>query len=205
MSQSNNYDDSGLSQDYNEQLINQDICKYGEYGVDGEYYPEVGVRATTTIELSKDLFIGHNDMHFGIAQDMLLRALKRIAEFRWIHSKYNITTENIRYLLFINEELNTPKAFEQVKPKRGRPPKNKKQKIDNNNRNMKEWNMNPENDKIYRCNFQIIFEYGIPEHVRHEIIQCIKIDLNQNSLSLLFTNVLSAKVEITQKVQSYSC
>eukprot|EP00486_Rosalina_sp_Unknown_P015390 CAMPEP_0201594726 /NCGR_PEP_ID=MMETSP0190_2-20130828/191951_1 /ASSEMBLY_ACC=CAM_ASM_000263 /TAXON_ID=37353 /ORGANISM="Rosalina sp." /LENGTH=350 /DNA_ID=CAMNT_0048054443 /DNA_START=1666 /DNA_END=2715 /DNA_ORIENTATION=+ len=72
-------DDSALSQDYND----QDMAQYGEYGVDGEYYPEVGVRATTTIELSKDLFVGHNDMHLKIAQDMLLRAIKRIAEFRW--------------------------------------------------------------------------------------------------------------------------
>ena len=70
---------------------------------------------------------------------------------------------------------------------------------------MKQWNMNPNNDKIYRCNLQIIFEYGIPENVIHEIIQCIEIDLNQNSLSLLLTNVLSAKVQVTQKVQSYSC
>merc|ERR1712228_862486 len=89
-------------------------------------------------------------------------------------------------------------------PKRGRPPKNKKQKIDDNNKNMKEYNADINNDKIYRINFQIIFELEIPENIRHEIIQNIKIDLNQNSLSLLLTEVLAVNVEITQNVQSYS-
>lgn len=140
-----------------------------------------------------------------MAKEILLMAIQRIAECRWIHSKYNISTDNIRYLVFINEELNVPKEFEQIKPKRGRPPKNKKQKVNDNKRNMMEYNLDINNDKIYRVNIQIIFEHEIPANIRHEIIQCIKIDLNQNSLSLLLTNVLSAKVEVTQKVQSYSC
>merc|ERR1712154_359760 len=168
------------------------------------FYPEVGVRATSTIQLAKKLFVGHHSLHFEIAQEILLRAIRRIAEFRWIHSKYNINKNDIRYLLFISEQLNIPKEFEQSKPKRGRPPKNKKQKIDDNNRNMAEHNLDINNDKIYRVNFQIIFKKNVSKQTIHEIIQCIKIDLNQNSLSLLLTNVLAAKVQITQKVQSYS-
>lgn len=201
-----NNDDSALflhlDDNHDENGLND--VDYVETGCDGEQYPEIGVRATTTIEFSKEFFLSAPDEHFYIAQDILLQAVKRISQHRWIHEKYKITNDNIRYNVFINEELNIPKAFEQIKPKRGRPPKNKKQKVDNNNKNMKEWNRKPENDKIYRANIQIIFEYGIPEHIRHEIIQCIKIDLNQNSLSLLLTNVLSAKVDVTQKVQSYS-
>mmetsp|Transcript_20988 Transcript_20988/g.33512 ORF Transcript_20988/g.33512 Transcript_20988/m.33512 type:complete len:795 (-) Transcript_20988:350-2734(-) len=179
---------------------------YGEYGVDGEYYPEVGIRATTTVQLSKTLFAGQSaDLYLSIAQEMLLRAVRQIAEYRWMHEKYRITQENIRYVCFLNEELKIPKEFEQRKPKRGRPPKHKKPKVDELAlKDMREWNMNASNDKIYRVNFQIIFEYGISEQIRHEIVQCIKIDLNQNSLSLLFSNVLSAKVAITDNVQSYS-
>ena len=65
-----NYDDSSVSQDL--AIMNENSGKYGEYGVDGEYYP-VGIRATTTIQLSKDLFIDHNDLHFKL-QKYLLRA-----------------------------------------------------------------------------------------------------------------------------------
>merc|ERR1712130_256421 len=57
---------------------------------------------------------------------------------------------------------------------------------------------------IYRFNFQLIFKNNVPQQQIREIIQCIKIDLNQNSLSLLLTNVISAKVDIMKKVYSYS-
>ena len=69
---------------------------------------------------------------------------------------------------------------------------------------MEQHNSEMDNDKVYRLNFQIIFGNRVPKKDVAEILQCIKIDLNQNSLSLLLTNVIAAKVEIMQKVQSYS-
>eukprot|EP00483_Globobulimina_turgida_P003915 UN03923 len=87
-------------------------------------YPEIGVRATTTIKLSKHLFIGDNLLHFDISREILLAALERITEYRWIHSKYKINAaKDVKYFLFINEsDINfLPKAFQENKRKRGRP------------------------------------------------------------------------------------
>merc|ERR1712228_208217 len=166
-------------------------------------YPQVGIRATCTIKISKTLFATNHAFHFQISHEILLRAIQRISEFRWVHSKFNLKTEDIRYLIFINEQLNVPKEFINDKPKRGRPPKKKLRKK-TDDENMNEHNSKVDNDKIYRLNFQIVFKKNVPQQYINEIIKCIKIDLNQNSLSLLLTNVISAKVDIMQKVQSYS-
>jgi len=192
--------------------LHDELCGGDEYDefVENEHYPEVGIRATSTVQLAKELFVSaaaaaedNPALQLQIAQEMLLRAIEQIAEHRWIHEKYQIDADNVRYLCFLDESLRVPREFEQVKPKRGRPPKNKKQKLDSD-RNMQEWNQDATHDKIYRVNFQIIFEYGIAESVRHEIIQCMKIDLNPTSLSMLLSHVLAAKVSLTGNVQSYS-
>eukprot|EP01084_Bolivina_argentea_P194461 333648_1 len=106
-------------------LIESNEYNYNDLESDG-YYPQ--------ISLSKKLFIGYNKYHFDISREILLAAIKRITEYRWIHNKYNINIEkDIKYLLFISENINyLPKEFQQNKPKRGRPPKNKKQKLDLN-------------------------------------------------------------------------
>ena len=68
----------------NEEHIEDDEDQYQEM----IFYPEVGVHANANIQISKKRFIGHNNLHFDIAQE-ILRAIRRISEFRWIHSKYN--------------------------------------------------------------------------------------------------------------------
>lgn len=171
---------------------------------DDEKYPEVGVRATATIQVEKDVFEGHHSMHRNLARQMVLEGLRHIAEHRWIHEKYDIDGEAVRYLVFLDEDLKIPLEFEETKPKRGRPPKHKKARTNENGKDMKEYNEDPEHDKLYRLNFQIIFEREVEEEVRSEIVQNMKIDLNQTSLSMLLSRVLSVRIDITERVQAYS-
>ena len=105
--------DNDDDDDYNENISNDDVNAEEEY-------PKVGVRATTTIKMSKDLFSGCNSFHFEITQEILCRAIQRISEFRWVHSKYNVQQEDVKYLVFIDEDLSVPKEFIDNKPKRGR-------------------------------------------------------------------------------------
>jgi len=192
---------------------NNDDALYAEDGSDGggeeeeveeEKYPEVGVRATATIQVAKEVFVDHQAMHRGIAREMMLEGLRQIAEYRWIHEKYDIDKGTVRYLVFLDEDLKIPIEFEEIKPKRGRPPKHKKARTNEDGKDMKEYNEDPKHDKLYRLNFQIIFEHGVPEQERMEIVQCIKIDLNPASLSMLLSTVLSAKIGVTGRVQAYS-
>lgn len=162
------------------------------------------MRATATIQVAKEVFVGHHAMHREIAREMVLEALQHIAENRWIHEKYAIDKGTVRYLVFLDEDLKIPIEFEEVKPKRGRPPKHKKARTNENGKDMKEYNADEGHDKLYRLNFQIIFEHAVPEQVRQEIAQCIKIDLNQTSLAMLLSTVLSVNIDIPSRVQAYS-
>ena len=192
---------------------NDDDALYAEEGSNGgdgdddvaeEKYPEVGVRATATIQVAKGVFVGHEAVHREVAREMVLEGLRHIAEYRWIHEKYAIDADAVRYLVFLDEDLKIPIEFEEVKPKRGRPPKHKKARTNADGRDMKDYNADPEHDKLYRLNFQIIFEHEVAERVRREIVQCIKIDLNQTSLAMLLSTVLAAKIDIPSRVQAYS-
>merc|ERR1719334_557262 len=200
---SNNNDDEIYAEDGRDERDDRDDSN-GEEEEEEEKYPEVGVRATATIQVAKELFVGHHSMHRGIAREMVLEALKQIAEYRWIHEKYDIDADTVRYLVFLDEDLKIPIEFEETKPKRGRPPKHKKARTNENGKDMKEYNEDPEHDKLYRLNFQIIFEREVEEEVRSEIVQNMKIDLNQTSLSMLLSRVLSVRIDITERVQAYS-
>ena len=60
------------------------------------------------------------------------------------------------------------------------------------------------NDKVYRLNFQIVLKENVAPTDACQMISRIQTDLNETSLSLLLASVVSAKVQVTQKVLSYS-
>jgi len=192
--------------DENEEEMDDDDDEQNQSGnnVEEETYPEVGVRATATIQMAKELFVGHEAMHRAIAREMVLEALRQIAECRWFHEKYGIEADSVRYLVFLDEDLAVPPEFRESKPRRGRPPKHKKQRTEEGGKDMREWNGERGRDKLYRLNFQIVFEHKVAAQAMAEIVQCIQIDLNRDSLSMLMSKVLAADIAVTDRVQSYS-
>ena len=169
---------------------------------------KIGVRFSATMCLPKSLFTNKNKSNIITAKEILLKAIKRITSDRWIPSDSLL---NIRYLIDISQDISLPKQFKKKKSKRGLPRKNKKEKSnENNKKETANHNNNILNDKIYRVNYELIFNINdIDLNMRHkniinDIIVNISIDLNQYALSMLLCLILGETVKITEKVE-YSC
>jgi len=165
-------------------------------GLDSAHCPEVGVRATATVRISRVLFGGVREPHLHalMAREMMLRAMRRIAQHRWLAPG----AASPRYFVSLARDLKSPKQFEPEQAKRGRPPKHKKQRLEAEA-------MDSAQLKAFRLNLQMVFEHhAMPDAERVAVLRRIASDLERESLSRLLTLVLCAEVEVAETVQWHS-